>query len=109
MGRNGIGELEQLVLLALLRLGNDTYGGAVRRELARAAGRDVVLSTVYVTLMRLEEKGFVSSWMGEPTSKRGGKARRHFRVEPDGVAAAREARDTLLRMWDGVDASSARA
>lgn len=103
MARDTIGELEHLTLLAVLRLGNDAVGGEVRRELARSADRDVVLSTVYVTLMRLEEKRLVSSWLGEPTRKQGGKARRHFRVLPAGVTAARESRDTLLRMWEGVD------
>lgn len=109
MGRDTLGEFEQLALLAVLRLGNAPHGAAIRKELARSAGRDVALSTVYVTLMRLEEKGFVTSWLGEPTGRRGGKARRHFRVEPAGVTAAREARDALLRMWEGVEPSAADA
>lgn len=85
MGRDTIGELEQLTLLALLRLGGEPCGAAVRRELARAASRDVSLSTVYVTLMRLEEKRLVQSWLGEPAGHRGGKVKRHFRVEPEGL------------------------
>lgn len=109
MRKDNPGELEQLVLVALMRLGDASYGASVRRELSRSAGRDVSLSTVYVTLMRLEEKGMVESWLGEPTGRRGGKARRHFRIEAAGRAAAHEARDRMLRMWEGIDAGPAGA
>ena len=109
MRKDNPGELEQLILVALMRLGDGSYGASVRRELSRSAQRDVSLSTVYVTLMRLEEKGMVESWLGEPTGRRGGKARRHFRIEAAGRAAAHEARDRMLRMWEGIDAGPAGA
>ena len=103
--RTQLGELEELVLLAVLRLGAAAYGASIREELDSQAGRSVSISTVYVTLMRLEEKGMARSWKGLPTGDRGGKARRHFEVSPDGVAALQATRDVRDRMWKGIQAS----
>jgi PadR family transcriptional regulator PadR len=97
-----LGDLEELVLLAVLRLGADAYGASIRAELREHAGRSVSISTVYVTLMRLEEKGLVHTWMGEPTRERGGKAKRHFKVLPEGVAALVANRDVRTRLWEGI-------
>lgn len=97
-----LGDLEELVLLAVLRLGDDAWGARIREELLERAARDVSISTIYVTLMRLEEKGLSRSWMGEPTAERGGKAKRHFAVRPEGVEALEAARATRARMWEGV-------
>lgn len=97
-----LGDLEELVLLSVLRLGVEAHGGLIRDDLEQVAGRSVSISTVYVTLMRLEEKGCVRSWLGEPTAVRGGKAKRHFALEPEGRAALEEARDVRERMWAGV-------
>lgn len=97
-----LGEFEQLVLLAVLRLGEDAYGAAIQRELERSADREASVSAIYITLTRLEGKGFVRSWMGAPTEQRGGKARRHFEVEAEGLLALNQARTRLIRMWDGV-------
>ena len=97
-----LGEFEQLVILALLRLGDDGYGMNVRRELEKTAGREVTFGTVYGTLDRLEEKGYVSSWHADPEPVRGGRARRYFQVEPEGEAALKRARDMMSKMWDGV-------
>lgn len=99
-----LGELEELVLLAVLRLGDAAYGASIRKELKERAGRSVSISTVYVTLMRLEEKGLSRSWMGEPTGERGGKAKRYFQVRPEGVAAVDATRKVRERMWAGLDA-----
>jgi DNA-binding PadR family transcriptional regulator len=105
MARQGhLGDLEELVLLAVLRLGVEADGARTREELESTAGRSVSISTVYVTLMRLEEKGYVRSWMGDPDPVRGGKARRFYEVRPEGAAAVREVRDVRARMWAGVDA-----
>ena len=101
-----LGDLEQLVMLAVLRLSDHAYGGAIQHELALRARRKISLGTVYVTLTRLETKGLVRSWMGEPTAARGGKARRYYAVERAGVAALRASRDTLARMWEGVSPGS---
>jgi PadR family transcriptional regulator PadR len=103
--RSQLGDLEELVLLAVLRLGGDAYGAGIREVLRNDAGRSVSISTIYVTLMRLEEKGMVRSWMGEPTGERGGKARRYFEVRPEGVEAVEAVRDVRDRMWEGVRAA----
>lgn len=97
-----LGDLEQLVMLAVLRLGDDAYGAALQRELSDRAGRDVALGTIYVSLSRLEDKGFVRSWLGDSTPERGGKARRHYAVEPAGQVALRQARTAQNRMWEGL-------
>jgi PadR family transcriptional regulator, regulatory protein PadR len=97
-----LGDLEELVLLAVLRLGEEAHGGTIRRELREQAGRGVSISTIYVTLMRLEEKGYARSWKGEPTPERGGKAKRHYETTPAGLEALARVRDVRERMWDGV-------
>lgn len=97
-----LGDLEELVLLAVLRLGEDAHGARIRRELKQRAGRGASISTIYVTLMRLEEKGYAHSWKGEPTAERGGKAKRHYQVTPAGVEALEQVRDVRERMWDGI-------
>lgn len=102
-----LGDLEELTLLAVLRLGDGAYGGTIRDELKKKAGRSVSVSTVYVTLMRLEEKGYAESWKGESTASRGGKAKRHYAVTPEGVEAVRATRDVRDRMWRGVDLGEA--
>lgn len=110
MGKGSyLGDLEELTLLAVLRLGGDAHGGSIRDELGLRAERAVSISTVYVTLMRLEEKGYARSWMGEPTASRGGKAKRHYAVTPEGVEALEAVRAVRERMWRGLDPSDARA
>ena len=81
-----LGEFEQLVLIALVRLGDDAYGATVRREIEARACRQVAISAVYTTLDRLEGKGFVSSWVGAPTAQRGGRRRRFYALRPAGNA-----------------------
>lgn len=98
-----LGEFEQVVLLAVARLDGDGYGVTVRREIERRTGREVTVGSVYTTLARLEEKGLVASVEGEPTPRRGGRARKHFRIRPEGVRALEAARGMMDRMWDGVD------
>lgn len=99
-----LGDLEELVLLSVLRLGEDAHGGRVREQLIENANRSVSISTVYVTLMRLEEKGYVHSWKGEPSASRGGKAKRFFELRPEGVEALESTRAVRDRMWEGVEA-----
>ncbi len=103
-----LGEFEQLVILALLRLGDEAYGMNVRRELERTAGRNVTFGTVYGTLDRLETKGLIGSWHADPEPVRGGRARRFFRVEPEGEVALARARDMMQKMWDGVSLAAER-
>jgi len=104
--REYLGEFEQVVLLALLHLSDPAYGVEVRREIERRAGRSTSIGALYSTLNRLEEKGYVSSWLGDPTPERGGRAKRYFRVEDAGAAALQRSRQMLLAMWEGLDWST---
>lgn len=97
-----MGEFEQMVLLALLRLGNDAYGMEVRVEIERRTGREVSYGAVYTTLDRLERKAFVAHRMGDATPERGGRARKYFRVCPAGREALADTRRALAEMWEGV-------
>lgn len=95
-------DFEQQVLLAVWRLGDGAYGVSVRDELEARAGRDVAHGAVYVTLVRLERKGFLRSSLSDPTPVRGGKAKRCFAITPAGIDGLREARRTLDSLWDGL-------
>ncbi len=101
--RRSIGEFEQLVLLAVAHRGDEGYGMVIRREIERRTGRTVTIGAVYATLERLEEKGYVASREGQATARRGGRAKRHFRLKPAGVRALWASREMLERMWKGLD------
>jgi DNA-binding PadR family transcriptional regulator len=96
-----LGEVEQLVLLAVLRLGEDAYAVPIRALILDAAGVDLSRGTIYVTLERLERKGYVTSWFGDPQAMRGGKARRYFRLKPAGLSAVKAAKRGLDRLAEG--------
>ena len=98
-----LGEFEQIVLLAILRVGDDAYGVAVRREIQRQTGRDVTLAAVYTTLNRLEEKGLLESRTGEPTPLRGGRRKRYFEVTIAGQRTLRQSVSVLRQMARGLD------
>lgn len=98
-----LGELEHLTLLAVVRLDEEAYGANVRRELERSADRSVSVATVYVTLVRLQKKGFLESRETAPEPVRGGKAKRCYRISADGARALRDARAVFDRMWRGVE------
>ena len=98
-----LGEFEQLILLALVRLGPDAYGATVRREIEERAGREVSISAVYTTLERLEQKGLVRSRIGEPTPERGGRRRRHFALLPLGARSLRDAYRAISGMTAGIE------
>lgn len=97
-----LGELEELVLLAVLRLGDDAYGLAIVDELERTAHRSVARASVYVLLRRLEKAGLVVTRRETPREARG-TPRRMVRVTEDGLELLRRQRDVRLRMWDGVE------
>lgn len=97
-----LGELEQLVLLAILRAGPDAYAVSIARVLHDETGRDLMLATVHKTLSRLEDKGLVASRMGEPTPLRGGRRRRHYAITPAGRRELRKALTTLRRLARGL-------
>lgn len=98
-----LGDFEQLILLALARLGDDAYGIAVQDEITRRAKRDVSLGAVYKTLSRLEDKGLVSTWVGEPTAQRGGRRKRHYRMLPAGRAELRQSLAGIRAMTRGLE------
>lgn len=87
-------------MLAVVRLGDEAYGAAIRDELARVAGRRASVQTVWVTLVRLEEQGLTAST--EVAAPEGGRPRRIFRITPQGWRALEEARASMARMWEGV-------
>jgi DNA-binding PadR family transcriptional regulator len=99
-----LGSLEQIVLLALVQLGDHAYGMTVRREIETRTGRNLSIGAIYATLERLEGKGYVSSFTGEPTAERGGRARRHFRVEAEGRRALRTSQEAIRKMSAGLGA-----
>jgi PadR family transcriptional regulator PadR len=101
--RQLLGEVEQLVLLAILRIGDGAYAVPIREELERNGGISLSRGTIYVTLDRLERKGYVTSRFAEPTPQPGGKARRCFRLERQGILALRAAH----RMFDRLRAGTA--
>jgi PadR family transcriptional regulator PadR len=99
-----LGELEHIVLLALLQLGDDAYGVTIRREIESRTGRCIGPGTIYPTLERLQRKGFLHSRLGEPTAQRGGRAKRHYSLDPPGLAELRRTRATLASMSAGAEA-----
>ena len=103
---NVLNETEQLVLLALARLGDSAYGVTVRQEIEVRSGTPVSIAAVYAALARLEQRGLAAAWLSEPTPQRGGRARKHFRLTPDGASALTSARRAMDRMWDGLDLGS---
>lgn len=98
-----LGEFEQMVLLAILQVGEDAYGLAIRQELEARTGRKVSHGAAYVTLERLAKKGYVDTWMGEPTAQRGGRSKRHFRVTGAGVEALRESHEAMQGLRSGLE------
>ena len=95
MSGDALGRFEHFILLALIRLGEEAYGMTIRRELTEHTGRDVAVGAIYTALARLERRGLVQSWLGQPTAERGGKAKRHYRVLADGKKALAKAEAAL--------------
>src|SRR2546427_6387409 len=102
MSREGLGNFELMVLLAVVRVGEDAYGVPIARTIQEKSGREVFLGRVYAALTRLEGKGLVASTIGDPTSERGGKAKKYFRITARGLREAREAQRTLVSLWRGL-------
>ncbi len=99
MAKEYLGNLELMVLLALLRVRRGAYGVPISREIAEQTGREVAIGSVYAALERLERKGFVSSALGEPSPERGGRAKRYFQITGKGVHEVRDAQRMLTNMW----------
>ena len=101
-GRNYLGEFELLVMLAVIRLGEGAYGVPISREIEQETGRDVAFGTVYSTLERLQKKGLLRSSLGDATPERGGRAKRYFRATSTGLRTVRETKQSLIRLWRGL-------
>jgi len=99
MSRESLGHFELLVLLALLRHGDEAYGVPIARAIEQSTGKRVILASVYNTLERLEQKGLVRSTMGEPTGERGGRAKRYFAITAGGLRQVRAAKKALTMLW----------
>ena len=99
-----LGDFEQLVLFGVLRLENEAYGAAIRQEIHARSGRDVSINAVYTTLERLETKGLLRSWVGEPTAQRGGRRRKFYALRPAGETALRQAYRAFTAMAGGFEA-----
>jgi len=102
MSRETLGNFELMVLLALIRLGDDAYGVPISQAIEESTGREVLIGSVYAALERLEEKGFVTSEMGEPTPERGGRAKRYFHITAKGLRQVRETKQALVSLWKGL-------
>ena len=98
-----LGEFEQMVLLAILRTGDNAYAVPIRAEIEERTGRTVSRGALYTTLERLEAKGFVESSMGEPTPERGGRSRRTYAVAALGLEALENSRAAMASLWQGLD------
>ena len=105
MPRSRLGELEEQILLTVLRLGGESYAVPVARELGRLTGREVSPATAYMVLRRLEGRGLLVSSVGTPAPERGGRPRRFYHVVDErALPALRESRNAMLALWDGLEA-----
>ena len=95
-------DLEFMILLATMRMGDEAYGIQIARELEETGRRTVLLGAVYATLDRLESMGLVRSSVGDPTPERGGKAKRYFRVTPAGIRSAKDTQTAFVSLWRNV-------
>ena len=102
MARDLLTDFELMILLAILRLGDQAYGVPIAREIETTGRRNVILGAVYTALERLERNGLASSRMGNPSPERGGRAKRFFDVTPQGLKAVRDTQRSLVALWKGV-------
>jgi PadR family transcriptional regulator, regulatory protein PadR len=100
--RDQLGNFELMVMLVLIRLGDAAYGVPICEELEKRTGRDVAIGSVYAALERLEDKGFVTSELGEPTPERGGRAKKYFHVTARGLKEVKETQRSLVKLWQGL-------
>jgi PadR family transcriptional regulator, regulatory protein PadR len=109
MSRSTLTDFELMILLAILRIGEDAYGVPIAREIEATGRRTVAIAAVYAALERLEERGLVSSSLGDPTPERGGRAKKFFQATGAGVRLVREAHEGLTAMWRGLSVLKGRA
>ena len=94
-----IGEFEELVLLTISSLGDQAYGVAIKEDIEKRRGRNMSIGALHSTITRLEEKGFIKSWMGEPTQERGGRRKRYFEVTRHGITVLHDTKDLRDELW----------
>lgn len=104
-----LGEFEYLLITAAAGLGDNAYGAAIREEIESTAGRKCSIGALYTTIDRLETKGLVKTWMSDATPERGGRAKRMVRVTPEGVRAAKDFYDAVIRVSRGASWAAERA
>ncbi len=104
-----LGGLESMLMLVVLRLGDQAYGVTIRRELLTRAKKDVAIGAIYTTMDRLERKGMVESWLGEPTRERGGRAKRYYRLTARGVKTLAETQRALEGLTAGLKLAGVKA
>jgi PadR family transcriptional regulator, regulatory protein PadR len=97
-----LSNFELMVMLAIIRIGDDSYGVSISNEIEETTGAEVFLGSVYDALARLEQKGLISSVIGESTPERGGRAKRHFRATPKGIRIVRDTQQSLVKLWKGL-------
>src|SRR5256885_16833996 len=102
MPRNLLTDFELMILLAILRVGEEAYGVQIAREIEATAGRHILLGAAYTALDRLEGSGLIASRIGSPTPERGGRAKRFFRATPRGGRPVRGTQKALVALWRGV-------
>jgi PadR family transcriptional regulator PadR len=101
--KDTLGEFEQLVLLAILRLKDSAYAVTIRQEIEERTGRAISRGAIYITLERLEKKGYLVSRLADATAERGGRSKRYYEVRPVGAAALRQSWSALRKMWEGLE------
>jgi PadR family transcriptional regulator, regulatory protein PadR len=97
-----LSNFEMMVMLAIIRIGDDAYGVSISNEIEETTGSEVMLGSVYDALTRLQEKGLVTSVLGDATPERGGRAKRHFRTTARGLRLVRDTQKSLVRLWKGL-------
>ena len=102
MKQRDIGNFELMILLALIRLGDNAYGVPISQEIEKRSGREVAIGSVYAALERLEGKGLVTSELGEATAERGGRAKRYFHLTGKGLKQVRDTQRALMKLWHGL-------
>src|SRR2546430_762671 len=98
----GLSNFELMIMLAIIRIGDEAYGVSISTEIEDRTGNAVLLGSVYDALARLEEKGLITSSLGEATAERGGRAKRHFRTTADGLRLVRDTQRSLVKLWKGL-------
>ena len=102
MSRRLLTDFELMILLAILRVGDDAYGVRIAREIEETAGRSAQIAAIYAALDRMESRGLVGSALGEPTPERGGRAKRLFHVTPQGLEQTKDTQQALTALWSNL-------